>query len=661
MNDRHPSGDSHPSAPDAGHASYGSYDQQSLHYGDGYPAYGYDGYDAYGTGSVAPASTAFPPDSGYPASHTATTAYPADGFATGSFTPGAFAGANDYDSDPLFGDLPGTAPGAAAGYDMTGQWDTTGAYAPPTADPYGTQSQAQPHGAYDTGGYPTGTTGGYPDAGYDLTGQWDATAWAGTDQTDTGLWDTTSYAQQVPEQVPPQYDGYAPQDFAGLTADPAEAADAAASYAPTGYDTTGHETTGHETAGYETTGYETLGYETTGHDTAGYETPAHESGGHDAHGYDPNALDTHAYGYAPHGYESSPYGGLEPELADYERELADIDATGFDTGTDHAAYADATDPYAGPTPHDHASPAPGTVDDEPAGMHEDGYREYDDAGYQDEAEDQGQDEADDGYRDGDGRDEGRELAPVSRRAPGRGSGSRRRSPAKRSALLTVAVPSVCVIGVAGVAAASVGGLGGDDKPATAASDIKPAEANNKLDTQLDNLSADTRDFADRASRTQERIDLKAQEEAKRKKAAEDAARKERLRPKFVLPVTQKGLSATFGQAGVNWMSVHTGIDFPVAYGTQVMAATDGTVRFQYNTAYGNMAILTAKDGTETWYCHLSSYRVNSGTTVKAGDVIAFSGSSGNSTGPHLHFEVRPGGGDAIDPLPWLRSHGLDPT
>lgn len=129
----------------------------------------------------------------------------------------------------------------------------------------------------------------------------------------------------------------------------------------------------------------------------------------------------------------------------------------------------------------------------------------------------------------------------------------------------------------------------------------------------------------------------------------------------MLPVLQKGLSAYFGQAGVNWMSVHTGIDFPVAYGTTVMAATDGTVATKWNSAYGNMLILTAKDGTETWYCHLSHYVVAPGTTVKAGQPIADSGNSGNSTGPHLHFEVRPGGGAAVDPLPRLRSHGLDPT
>ncbi|MEV3992170.1 M23 family metallopeptidase [Streptomyces sp. NPDC049837] len=269
------------------------------------------------------------------------------------------------------------------------------------------------------------------------------------------------------------------------------------------------------------------------------------------------------------------------------------------------------------------------------------------------------------------------VAPVAPRASrrsggggGGGSRGRRRTPAKRSALLTVAVPSACVMGVAGIAAASVSGLTGstpgenktDEKAVTAAdpASVKPVVANSELDTQLAALSADARDFGDRASRTQERIDLKARQEAERKKREEEAARREAMRPKFALPVELHQLSARYGQAGVNWMSLHTGIDFPVQYGTPVMAATDGTVRTQWNSAYGNMAIVTAKDGTETWYCHLSSTKIRSGE-VKAGEVIAYSGNSGNSTGPHLHFEVRPGGGAAIDPLPWLRSHGLDPT
>ncbi|OIJ99109.1 M23 family metallopeptidase [Streptomyces colonosanans] len=269
------------------------------------------------------------------------------------------------------------------------------------------------------------------------------------------------------------------------------------------------------------------------------------------------------------------------------------------------------------------------------------------------------------FRDAPLLDDEEEITPSSRGASRAANRSRRRPAAKRSALLTVAVPSMCVMGVAGIAAATVGVGGGGDKDtaagASTATPVKPSTANKKLDTQLAGLSAGANDFGDRVSRTQERIDLKAQQLAEQKKAAAEAALRERLRPKFAVPVLQHGLSAYFGQAGINWMSVHTGIDFPVSYGTTVLAATDGTIRTQWNSAYGNMMILSAKDGTETWYCHLSSYRVASGTAVKAGDPIASSGNSGNSTGPHLHFEVRPGGGSAIDPLSWLRSHGLNPT
>lgn len=242
--------------------------------------------------------------------------------------------------------------------------------------------------------------------------------------------------------------------------------------------------------------------------------------------------------------------------------------------------------------------------------------------------------------------------------------SRRRKPAKRSALLTVAVPSVAVMGVAAVGAAAVTGVGMAQDSGSAHADTQAAGATGKapttqLDRQLAGVSQDASDFADRASRTQERIDLKDRQAAAKRAAAAAAARKEALRPKFVLPVKQRGLSAYFGQAGVNWMALHTGIDFPVMVGTPVMAVTDGTVRTQWNSSYGNMAIVTAPDGTETWYCHLSSTKIRSGS-VKAGTVIAYSGNTGNTTGPHLHLEVRPDGGSPIDPLPWLLKHGLDP-
>jgi murein DD-endopeptidase MepM/ murein hydrolase activator NlpD len=439
-----------------------------------------------------------------------------------------------------------------------------------------------------------------------------------------------------------------------------------------------------------------------GTSTGAYGTGQWSTGSQQALNYDPYAAQHHA-AYDTGAYDTSAWSADHQQLAAIPHQATAVDSSGqwdtsawqqpdqgggpadqtqqwewgtqsFDTGaydatqwnSDGGATTPGSDEYEQPTelPFDQQA----TATFEQAAFEQTGYDEP--TAYEEHSADQGESAAtgelpavsalpllDD--------QEEAAPAPTSRAAARNAARSRRRTPPKRSALLTIAVPSACVMGVAGIAAASVGTLSSDDKDTSAvASDaqaVKPSAANNKLDSQLQTLSAEADDFADRASRTQERIDLKAQQEAEKKKAAAEAARKERLRPKYALPVAQHGLSAYYGQSGINWMSLHTGIDFPVSYGTTVMAATDGTVRTQWNSAYGNMMIVTAKDGTETWYCHLSSYRVSSGTTVKAGDPIAYSGNSGNSTGPHLHFEVRPAGGSPIDPLPWLRSHGLDPT
>ncbi|EFL27608.1 LOW QUALITY PROTEIN: putative peptidase, partial [Streptomyces himastatinicus ATCC 53653] len=264
-------------------------------------------------------------------------------------------------------------------------------------------------------------------------------------------------------------------------------------------------------------------------------------------------------------------------------------------------------------------------------------------------------------------EEGESASP----GPCRADVRNRRASAQRSAFLTVAVPSAVVMAITGAAAVSISVDNQDEKATQAAPDttaaVEPSAANGKFDAQLTGLTSGVDDLADRASRTQQRIDLKQrQQQEQRRKAAEaarkkaEAARKEALRPKFALPVAQRGVGELFGAAGSMWSSRHTGLDFPVPMNTPVMAVTDGTVESKWNPFYGNMVIVTAPDGTETWYCHLASAKVRTGH-VKAGEAIAYSGSSGNSSGPHLHLEVHPGGGGAIDPLAWLRSHGLDPT
>ncbi|OIJ67419.1 peptidase M23 [Streptomyces mangrovisoli] len=510
------------------------------------------------------------------------------------------------------------------------------------------------YGGYDTGGYATGhaTTAYAADPLFgDLQGQTPV-----VDAYGNAAW-TSDGGQSA------QHDPYAAQQHTA--------------YAGTGYDTSGYDTSGYDASAYGTAGYDSAGYDSGAYDATAWATgrqglaavppqaaPADPSGQWDASGWQQPAGTADATQHWEWGTQTF--------------ETAAYDTTQWNTDggpTDHAGsdeYGQTTE-YEQTSDHEQATEY-GQAADHPQATDYGQAEEYDQAGEYDQAA--GHDDADPGPQDGPGDtgelpavtellEDQEEFTPAARPGGRAASRSRRRSPAKRSALLTVAVPSVCVMGVAGIAAANVGPFAGGDKDTSAsasdAQSVKPSAANNKLDAQLKSVSAGADDFADRASRTQERIDLKAEQDAEKKKAAEEAARKERLRPKFAIPVTQKGLSAYFGQAGVNWMSVHTGIDFPVSYGTTVMAATDGVVSTKWNSAYGNMMIVTAKDGTETWYCHLSSYRVAAGTTVKAGDPIAYSGNSGNSTGPHLHFEVRPAGGSPIDPLPWLRSHGLDPT
>ena len=143
-----------------------------------------------------------------------------------------------------------------------------------------------------------------------------------------------------------------------------------------------------------------------------------------------------------------------------------------------------------------------------------------------------------------------------------------------------------------------------------------------------------------------------QQIAKKERAAREAAR-----PKWVVPVNGYRLTAGFGDYGL-WSSSHTGQDFAAPYGTTVHAVGDGTIVFAaYEGAYGNKIAIEHPDGTVTWYAHMDSFVRTSGT-VQAGDVIGRVGMTGNTTGAHLHLEVRPHDGPPIPPLTWLRAHGV---
>ncbi|WP_424216358.1 peptidoglycan DD-metalloendopeptidase family protein (plasmid) [Streptomyces sp. BI20] len=110
----------------------------------------------------------------------------------------------------------------------------------------------------------------------------------------------------------------------------------------------------------------------------------------------------------------------------------------------------------------------------------------------------------------------------------------------------------------------------------------------------------------------------------------------------------------FGKPGSMWSSgYHTGLDFPAPQGTTVKAAKSGTVKTAgWGGAYGNHVVIDHGNGTETLYAHLSAFGVGVGHEVKAGQAIGNVGSTGNSTGPHLHFEVRVNGAQ-VDPAKYL--------
>ncbi|MEG8281090.1 M23 family metallopeptidase [Streptomyces sp. AHA2] len=158
---------------------------------------------------------------------------------------------------------------------------------------------------------------------------------------------------------------------------------------------------------------------------------------------------------------------------------------------------------------------------------------------------------------------------------------------------------------------------------------------------------------------------KAAKTAAVKAAAKKAAAK-KAAPSWVDPVKKYKLSASFAQNGGMWQSTHSGQDFAVPSGTQVVAAHGGTVVKAGGNgagdgpAYGNAVVIKHGNGTYSQYAHLSKVKVHIGQIVKTGQEIARSGNTGNSSGPHLHFEIRttPNYGSAIDPVKFLRAKGV---
>ncbi len=232
----------------------------------------------------------------------------------------------------------------------------------------------------------------------------------------------------------------------------------------------------------------------------------------------------------------------------------------------------------------------------------------------------------------------------------------RRTPPSAAAWLRRGVPALAIgaLVLAGVAAGSRSGalqtLGDASGDAGAAAMTRPVTDRDAQRASRDGQRGPAPSGEDRA----DALSLMAgsqQDEAQERREAADPP------PAWVMPVRHAPFTSGYGK---RWGRLHAGNDYGVDVGTPVRAMADGTVLAAGEMAgYGIRVDIEYADGTVSRYGHLTDTSVDEGDEVTRGEVVAESGNTGRSTGPHLHLEIRPGGGDPVDPSPWLAKNGLD--
>jgi murein DD-endopeptidase MepM/ murein hydrolase activator NlpD len=230
--------------------------------------------------------------------------------------------------------------------------------------------------------------------------------------------------------------------------------------------------------------------------------------------------------------------------------------------------------------------------------------------------------------------------------------------------LRTSLRSRVAIATAGACATAVLATSGAAAAATV-SDAAPSSAGERA--SADAFATDT---ATRMSETvRSQADGQAHAASAAKDQAKDQAKKaeaaQRAKARSWTPPISADytLSAPYAASGDRWASTHSGQDFAVPSGTTVRAVHGGTVvkaggwGAGDGPAYGNAIVIRHDSGTYSQYAHLSRIEVSVGEKVTTGERIALSGNTGNSTGPHLHFEIRtaPDYGYAVDPVQFMHS------
>jgi murein DD-endopeptidase MepM/ murein hydrolase activator NlpD len=259
------------------------------------------------------------------------------------------------------------------------------------------------------------------------------------------------------------------------------------------------------------------------------------------------------------------------------------------------------------------------------------------------------------------RDRGAQVEPLPSSAPAGPSSSApagtvrarrnvvgRRRPAALLAALVVG-------GVAALVGTQLLPTAGAQEP-VAVGELLGSDAEGMLETEpLSPQEAITE--VEARARLEEVAATRAERAAAEQAAAEAAA--EAARPEVVMPVDGARMTTCFCQ---RWGTMHWGIDLAAPMLTPEYAAEDGVVlRAGAASGFGQAVYILGVSGDVTVYGHMEKILVDAGDVVSAGDEIALLGSRGQSTGPHLHFEVHKGGmdGKRIDPVAWLRSRGVD--
>ncbi|MCL7460099.1 peptidoglycan DD-metalloendopeptidase family protein [Micromonospora echinofusca] len=221
-----------------------------------------------------------------------------------------------------------------------------------------------------------------------------------------------------------------------------------------------------------------------------------------------------------------------------------------------------------------------------------------------------------------------------------------------------------------IAAAALAGLGlggaafaatGNDEPPVPAAAAEPqarAQAADRADRSARETTAPaTPSASPTPSATKAIPSAKPRPKATTAKPKPKATTKPK--PSWVIPMKGAAITSCYGP---RWGTQHAGIDFALPAGTPVRAAFGGTVTKagDVGDGYGISVFVDHGNGYLTHYAHLSTAKVGVGEKVAAGQTIGLEGSTGDSTGPHLHFEVHQGQmWNQIDPAPFLRARGID--